>query len=293
MGGLERFFLRITPIIMLICFICFGITHIFGNRNQNGQHLTYLENNKILLNNPEQDGYVNSIVEYKFNVEEYIENASTKTLIEGLQKSADFQGWVNNINAFKTIWENGYNAGDIALSVVNGCILIVNSIITLINFTLIPIRLSAAIFLTAISIMGVNINYDGTIINALKLMINSTTIPNIEPLLPTGQSIYYLQTYKFYDSFIVFKEKLIIDVNFECDNETYNRIYWGMNGKIEYVKIFTVGPNTTEETTTVYIPTTWVWPTYQTITILDQKIEDKTQDKLNKILQWAEPIYEE
>lgn len=183
MTGLQKFFIRITPIIMLICFICFGISHIFTTNNQ--QNITYLTHETIQINEN------TTIEDYTYDFQGYIQNANASRLKDSVTTSMEIESWQSLINSFDTIWGNGYDPADITLTLLNGILLIVDGFITAINLLILPIKLSAGIILTALTIMGIKTNNVGIITTTLNGIIDYVTIPLIPPALPSGTPLYY------------------------------------------------------------------------------------------------------
>ena len=288
MGGLQRFFIRITPIIMLICCICFGITHAFSNSSE--QNVTYL--NQITENVGTQEN-PNNITYYYFDVDSYIQNANANILKRSINSSVNVTSWTANIDAFSILWDNGYNVGDVTMSIVNGLLLVVNGLITTINILFVPFRLSFAVLLTGISIMGININRDTPIFRTFNTIIDNTAIPVIPPMLPTGSNIYENTTWQFFDGpNIPVNESYLISVIFESNGTTYHAMRWDTTNKsITYIQYIMVGPNVTENDTEVYKYSAWLWDNYRTIHIVDdQSIDKETSNKLSEVLQWADQV---
>lgn len=205
MGGLQRLFLRITPIIMLICFVCLGITHTFQQEGQ--PNITYLTTETIAIddNNTETTEDDITITNYSFDFKSYRENIDNDIIKRSLdnlidtdnpQNPTDIQKYQANLNIFKTIWEDGYDFGDITGSILNAVILTINTLILPINVVLIPIRITAGILLTAFSILGININRDTGIIKFFNIILDELSIPLINPtwdneLAMIGQTYYF------------------------------------------------------------------------------------------------------
>ena len=127
MGGLQRLFLRITPIIMLICFICFGITHTFQQEGQ--PNITYLTSEVITLddNNTQTTTDDITIKNYNFDFKSYRENIDINILKRSVNNSLNIDSFKTTINGFRTIWNNGYQVGDVLRSVANGILLIIEA----------------------------------------------------------------------------------------------------------------------------------------------------------------------
>lgn len=180
MGGFQRLILRITPIIMLICFICLGITHTF--QQVGTQNITYLSYETITLdnNNTEETTDDITIDNYTFDFTSYTTNIENLNILErSLNHTLDIDAYERTLNRFNTIWDDGYNVGDVSNSILNGVILVINTIILPINILLVPIRICSGIILTGLAIMGIRIDQQTPIITLLNNLVDKLTIPLI------------------------------------------------------------------------------------------------------------------
>ena len=176
MGGLGRLFSRIIPIIMLVCFVCLGITHTF---NQIGaENHTYLTNETINVGTQENP---NNITYYNFDVISYVNNVNIDILKEATNKVIDTETYKDNFESFNILWNDGYQLGDVSNTILNSVILVINTLITTINLVLFPVRIIAGILLTGMSLVGINISTQGIIVNSLKALLTSLAIPLIIP----------------------------------------------------------------------------------------------------------------
>ena len=190
MGGLTRLFMRILPIITLICFICFGISYTFETQ-QTGS-ITYLSKEVITLNDngtPETTDDL-TIEQYQFDMVTYTENIDQDILKRSTTKVFQLQTYQAVLDTFNSIWENGYNAGDVMNTVLNASILIIDTLILPINIVLVPLRITAGILLTAFSILGINVSKQTTIINALNFLVDKLNINLISPVYDKPYSKY-------------------------------------------------------------------------------------------------------
>lgn len=265
MGGLQRFFIRITPIIMLICFICFGITHIFSRNNQ--QNITYLTSETVQI---DQNTTINS---YTFDFQGYIENANASRLKDSVTNTLDIDSWQSLINSFNTIWGNGYDPADITLTLLNGLLLIVDGFITALNIMILPFKLSAGIILTALAIMGIRTNNVGIITTTLNGIIDYVSIPLIPPALPSGTPIYYETVWYLGNNVTItnpYEDTFISDINITTNGGgTYKRIAiynrGFQNNQVIYEVVYTDTNNA--EITVFRSDSGWYYNNSRTITI--------------------------
>lgn len=183
MGGLERILMRITPIFMLICFICLGITHTF--QADYNQQITYMsevyydKTNFHPIDNPTQEQKETALKVYEFDTQSYIDNIDIDILKRATTKTIQFETYIETLESFNTIWDNGYQTGDVLDTILNAVILIINTVLLPINIILVPLRIIAGIFLTAFSLVGININRETAIIIMLNFIIDRLAIPLI------------------------------------------------------------------------------------------------------------------
>lgn len=167
MGGLKNFFFRIVPLITLICMICFGISYLFNIEN-----LTYLETKTI----------GNETI-HTFNLSLYIRNLDINILKRAVSNVVDTETFIDIFEAWQTLWDDGYDFGDIFWSIVNGFIMVIDVILLIINIAIIPFRIIAGLLLTGMSLIGINIsNENSTILTALNTILDVATIPLIRAI---------------------------------------------------------------------------------------------------------------
>lgn len=170
MGGLGNLFKRILPIIMIICFICLGITHIF--KPTPNRQLTYLTQETIHSDITNTDTTF-----YKFDTNAYMSNITSNTLKESLNLEDSFSTYQQVLRTFGLIWADGYQIGDIIKTIGNAVILLIDTLIMPINFILIPIRISMAILLTTLSLIGINTGYKVGLIKFITVLATEIEIP--------------------------------------------------------------------------------------------------------------------
>lgn len=168
-GGLGSFFKKVIPIIMLLCFVAFGISIIFNNTD-----ITYL---KHITEDSNGNALTHPYYEYDFA--SYIDNIDINILQRAVTNIIDTTTFTDVLNSWETIWTNGYQLGDIFASIVNGFIMLVDVLLTIINFLIVPIRIIAGILLTGLSILGIDINSNGIIITTLNDLLDIGAIPLI------------------------------------------------------------------------------------------------------------------
>lgn len=161
---------KLIPIITLICFVCLGIQILFGTEG-----LTYLTYKYT----------GNGIKIYRFDLNSYVDNLDIDILKRATTNVIDTNAFKNVLDAWNTIWADGYQFKDILATVANGFVMLINAVILLINIPLVILRICSGIILTGMSIVGININANGIIINALNGILDSATIPYIAPVLPS------------------------------------------------------------------------------------------------------------
>ena len=146
MNGLQRLFLRITPIIMLICFICFGITHAFQQEGQ--ANITYLTHQTITIddNNTITTTDDLTIENYEFDFTAYRTNIQNSNILKrAVTNTIDTQTYKEVIERFNTIWQDGYQFLDGVHTIVNALVLVVDSLIIPINVVITPLRIIAGV----------------------------------------------------------------------------------------------------------------------------------------------------
>lgn len=156
---------KVLPFTMLLCIICFGIDIIFPNMN-----ITYLTHTTI-----------NGSVLYQFDFTSYFQNISIELFRKATNDLIDTESFKNIINAWKTIWQDGYQFGDVFKSMVNGFIMVIDAVLTIINLIIVILRIIIALLLTGISIIGININNPNSVIlTTLNSIVDSLTIPLVQ-----------------------------------------------------------------------------------------------------------------
>lgn len=163
-----KIFLKLIPLTLLICFICFGLTIIFDIQN-----LTYLSRTTK-----------DNITIYTFDMNQYVQNLNIDILKRATTNTIDVETFKNVFESWGTIWDNGYDFGDIFFSLLNGFIMVFDLLIVPINLVLIVLRIIAGIMLTGLSLIGININSNGVILTTLNNILDFSKIPLISPALP-------------------------------------------------------------------------------------------------------------
>lgn len=159
-------FTKVLPFTMLLCIVCFGIDIIFPNMN-----VTYLTHTTI-----------NGSVLYQFDFTSYFENLSIELLRQATSDAIDTETFSNIVETWKTIWTNGYDLGDIFKTLVNGFIMVVDALLTIINLIIVILRIIVAILLLAMSVIGININNQNSVIlETLRNIVASLTIDQVQP----------------------------------------------------------------------------------------------------------------
>lgn len=160
---------KLIPFTFLLCLICFGISYIFGIEN-----LTYLTYNTT----------TNEMKVYYFDFNAYTQNIDINILKRATNNIIDTTTFNNIVEAWKTIWQDGYNFGDLTETIVNGFIMLFNIIILLVNIPLVLLRIASGILLTGLSILGININNEtGIIIPTLNAILDFGAIDYIQPAI--------------------------------------------------------------------------------------------------------------
>lgn len=168
MPALKLLLTRIIPFATLLCFVCFGITIVFNVNN-----LTYLTQRTI-----------NGQTMYYFDFIHYIDNVDIEILQRATDNVIDTTPFQNIIDRWEELWADGYDVGDIVISIINGFTFIANIVILLINLILLIPKLIAGILLTALSLMGINIdNEQSIILTGLNTFLDISGIPMINTWL--------------------------------------------------------------------------------------------------------------
>lgn len=178
MGGMKSLFTKLIPIVMLVCFLCLGITHTFGRFDaETGQSdITYLS--KETIETGTQD-HPYELTYYELDVNGYMQGIDNNVLKRSLSQVIDLEAYQSILNKFNEIWKDGYQFLDGVKTIVNSVLLVINTIILPINVLLIPLRIISGILLTAFTLIGININRDSVIINSLNGIIDYAHIPFI------------------------------------------------------------------------------------------------------------------
>ena len=280
MGGLQRLFLRITPIIMLICFICFGITHTFQEEGQ--PNITYLthETIEVIADNPlTQENEQVTIENYNFDFKSYRENIDINILKRATNNIIDIEAYQKTKDEFNNIWKNGYNAGDIVRTIGNASLLIINTLILPINILIAPLRIISGILLTAFSILGININRQTPIINVLNSILDNAAIPMLRPTFSNDPNSIINTKWKFNNeikfSYQSYSATRTYVVNFTIPESTatYTKIRTTVNfleteNTIEY---FYLDENNVEQSLYVY-NNGWIYQNTREITIISHNM---------------------
>lgn len=159
---------KLIPFAFLLCLVSLGISYIF-----NIDGLTYLHSYKSEA----------GLIVYDFDFTSYFNNINIDIIKRATQDSVDISKFTGMIENYKTIWENGYQIGDITATITNGFCLIINVLILLINIPLTLARIIAGIILTALSLLGININSDSIILKSLNTFLDFGAIDYLEPSL--------------------------------------------------------------------------------------------------------------
>lgn len=284
MNGLYRLFLKITPIIMLICFICFGITHTF---QAEGTNLTYLQTEYIdrttyeEIENPTEQQKADSLKLYTLDTQSYMQNINVNILKRSVTNVIDLDKYNQTLNTFNLIWSDGYQFLDGIQTIINAIILAINTIIIPINIIITPLRITAGILLTALTISGININNNTPILNLLNTILDQTAIPMLRP---TYNAEYNTEiesnTYKFDNTIIPNAEdtpSIRIYVNFTgTDQTTFNGLIWNYNGTGDIYYLYL--ENNQYNEIQVYTNTNntgWIYNNCQQITITDTSMTNE------------------
>lgn len=299
MGGLYKVFTKILPIMMLICFISFGILHTFSQVGQGNP--TFLSTETINIGTEEEP---DNKTLYTFDMKGYTENISVEPLKDSISNTIDVTTYERVLNKFNYIWKDGYQFLDGIRTIINGVLLVIDTIITSINIVILPLRITAAIILTGMAIIGINISRDTTIIKGLKAISQLARIPLIQPSYPSGATYYYQGDVFLFKNSLNFQyfentpsAERHIDIKFITqDNKEWNRINiietrnpttWKINfqNTNNYDSI-----NDRYETIYIYDTTTSGWydtliddTTYQYQMIQFTEIPDEEQSKLIKL----------
>lgn len=175
MGGLQRLFLRITPIVMILCFIAYGITQIF---TQEG--LTYINQEEVIVNATNNT----RITITTFDFASYMKNINFNNLKKAVTNVLNIEEWQENLMYFKNTWEEGYKIGNIIKTVSWTVITTINILLEGINILIVPIRIIAGLFLTAFNIIGINTNTGTPICNLLNRLLNLYRVDDAGNILP-------------------------------------------------------------------------------------------------------------
>ena len=267
MGGLGKLFTRIIPIIMLVCFVCFGITHAF---NEVGiENKTYLSSQTINVGTQENP---QTIKYYNLDVVSYLNGVNSNILTRSIDKVIEIDTYKQTLNSFNNIWKDGYQVGDIIRTVGNGILLVVNTIILPINILLVPIRIIAGIIITALSLVGINTSKKGIITDSLNAIIDNLAIPLIKPIFDKNPNSLINQTYIFNENIRMFwnnyNNDLTYPIQFTCNNQQYTSLrmtinFWETDTYIYYIYL----DNNQQQQQLVVYHNGWLQQEYRTITI--------------------------
>lgn len=272
MGGLQRLFLKITPIIMLICFICFGITHAFQEERQ--PNITYLthETIEVIADNPvtEQNEQV-TIENYNFDFQSYRDNIDIDILKRATTNVIDVKSYKDTLDEFNNIWEDGYQFGDGIQTIVNAVILVINTLIMPINIIIAPVRVIAGILLTGISLVGIDINRNTAIITSLNAILDNLAIPLINPTFNKDDIRNMTgEVWRFNNN--MYGDYAVYEFEFTANNTTYTAIRQNRTNNTNTVEY----RSQNNEWIQVY-NAYWLSSNYKTITILN--MPDDTDEK--------------
>ena len=284
MGGLQRLFLRITPIIMLICFVCLGITHTFQQEGQ--PNITYLTSEVITIddnNTPNNTTDDLTVRNYTYDFESYRNNLNQNILQRSITNTIDVETYQKTTEQFNVIWADGYQFGDGVQTIVNAVILVINSLIIPINIIITPLRLTAGVLLTAMSLVGININRQTFILKALNAILDYTAIPMINPTF-NKENAYDMEgeVWQFgsnmYGNYAVYEFTFIT-----TDGTTYTAIKqnteYANNTTNNYVEYRT----TNNEWVRVYY-NQWLDAKYRTIAIQQMPVDSEQEAQIYKYI---------
>lgn len=281
MGGLQRFFIRITPIIMLICFICFGISYSFETAGSN-QQITYLTHETITIDDNETPNDTTDdivIDDYSFDFRSYRQNINIDILKRATNNIIDIEAYKTTKDEFNNIWKNGYNPGDIVRTVGNALLLVINTLILPINIIIAPLRITSGILLTAFSIIGININNNTGIIKALNSILDNAAIPMLRPTFSNNPDSIINSTWKFNNeirfSYQSYSATRTYVVNFSIPESTatYTKIRTTVNflETVNTIEYFYIDENNTEQSLYVY-NNGWIYQNAREITIISHEM---------------------
>lgn len=282
MNGLIKALERITPIVMLICCICFGITYTF-DRNET-QNITYLTHETIVVNDRNTTTTADDITidNYTFDFTSYRQNLDIQILQRATQNVIDIDSYNNVIQNFNRIWQDGYQFGDGIQTIVNALILVIDSIIFPINIFLTPLRIIAGIFLTTFSILGINITRNTPIINMLNGILDNAAIPLINPTFNKDDLDRLVgESFRFNDD-IIMGDNVFYTFTFkDANNNTYIRMQLEYNENNEMTIIRYIDANNIA--TTVYI-NEWANYSYKVVTIVNLPLNTDEKAEIYRFL---------
>lgn len=294
-GGLGRLFSRIIPLITLVCCLCYGIIHIFDK--DNNHNLTYLTasyyNTETYekIENPNEEEKQNAELVYEFDMVAYTQNIDIDIIKRSIQRVIDLQAYQKTVEKFETIWNDGYQVGDISKTLLNSISMILNTTILIINAVLYPIRVIAGILLTSMSLIGININNGIVIIPFLKFVLDKLAIPYVNSIAP--QAEYYPDLYQtrwqwdinalenYFNSFTNQKKEynLTFTINFasldtgtRMTKFTYINVNYNWNNKHQIQITYWNIQGTTKEDIVVY-KNGWIYDNAQIIEILKNDLD--------------------
>lgn len=292
MDGFKRLVFKLTPIIMLICFICIGITHTFSRENDT-QSLTYLTNETITINDNGTETTEDDIKieNYTFNFTAYRQNINANKLFEATTNVIDLQAFNNQYSTFNIIWADGYQIGDIIKTIGNAVLLLININLVAINIILMPIRIISAILITSFSLIGININRtEGVIIPFLNGVISYLTIPLINSTAENNNGQYESianTTWTFNNEpEIPYTTNITIKgIQFTNNNTSYTSITIKNRTKAPLGEVVTYEYGIWFNNTLVY-DSSWIDQQYRTIKVTavqNQKTNELLYNWLNKL----------
>ena len=277
MGGLYRLFLKITPIMLLICCICFGISHTFQKEGQ--LDITYLTTETINIGTEEEPE--NKTI-YVFDMPTYVKNIDQHILSRSIEHTVDLQAYQNLQKRFNQIWEDGYQFGDIFNTILNAVLLGINTLILPINIILVPLRVASAIILTGMSLVGINTDHGIFIVPILNFIVDNLAIPYIGITNEGSAPTTYSNTYWYFNKSLALTE--LSDTYFYFFSFTNQSIsYYGMtiiDNKVYYIDVY----NGQYRYNVVYQNNNWINDDYRTIHIVEQTISDNVAIKLNSFI---------
>lgn len=278
MGGLWSVFKKVVPIITLVCFICLGITHTF--QQVGADNITYLSTETYdketweKIENPTPQEQQEGFTYYTFDTNTYMSNFNVNYLKDASTNVSNLDAFLNTLNKFNEIWEDGYQFLDGVKTIINGLLLIFNGLLTCVNMVLWPVRLLSALILTAFNLVGINtanqIANNGIICSTLYFFCYQLAIPLINPTTNIDGNTRINQTHWLLNNSLTLNSSIWSNRKnfyFESNGQEFSSMN-DYSNKL-YYNYYTQG-STTENQILVYENGQWVNQAYRNITILDK-----------------------